>query len=338
VIRSASTIHNNAIVTTVTTVLKGVVVFDLARIQPEIRLQLFQGVKILVAASNNLGISLTEMNKLLNAWILQLPKLQNASDEYDILPEDYADASLHKKAIAMLRGLAFEPAIRRALRKLGIGSELSGKERNDLLLDNGEEAEAKLAKGRQKKTYIKCRKQHELLVKCHHSRSKREKAILAFAERLNLPVEVVRPHHDLYYDTEFAYLFTSIGNGFYHPVGNAYKYAPTDEQREWLRHIGIYNQKQANNAIYVARAVDLTPKATGIPCPKKTCPDRYNCRFLPNYPKICWKPGEINPLAPWVRIEDFWTLLKDDENELSVPLSGRQILCPEHYCTSPALA
>ena len=160
-------------------------------------------------------------------------------------------------------------------------------------------------------------------VKCMRSRTTKTPAkVVSAARMLSVSPEAFLTHSDQYRASNFDVVATSIGNAFYETLededGNLmYKFQPTDAGKKFIKQLKppVDNetalQEFVYNKVYFASSLDIAVSTkSGVICNKRSCLDKSDCGFIPNYPVINF--GNITELSPdfipspknhWIEIE-----------------------------------
>jgi len=161
-------------------------------------------------------------------------------------------------------------------------------------------------------------------VKCMRSRTTKTPAkVTAEAKRLGVTAEAFLAHSDQYRASHFNVVATSIGNAFYETLededGNMiYKFQPTEQGKKFIARLKPPSKTEAAlqefvyNKVYLAASADLTvSRESGVVCGKRSCLQKSDCGFIPNYPVINF--GNIEEMPPdvipspnnnWIQIEN----------------------------------
>lgn len=82
-----------------------------------------------------------------------------------------------------------------------------------------------------------------------------------------------------------------------------YKFQPTQEGIQFIQRLNPFSSNEADlqelvyNQVYLACSLDIAvSRQSGVICNKRSCSDKYNCGFIPNYPVINF--GNIDELPP----------------------------------------
>lgn len=251
--------------------------------------------------------------------------------QYNIPIEYLADTLNEPKVIPMIRGKAFEFSVLKKLQEIlhkdnwqpikDVMNAQLGSHDEDVSIINPKtgkrySVECKLAgKGRFKKVKSG---EYIINVKCMRSRTMGENIVQRLAPQLGISVESLSCHNDQYRQTDFDLVVTSIGNAFYETDDDGlFIWEPTDEGKEFLsRLLGETNpelQQQAGfNKMFVASSKDLAVGNGFQKCVRKTCTDKDNCGFIPNYPPIIFDGETLRPTNGWYPIEEIETILNRD--------------------------
>jgi hypothetical protein len=250
--------------------------------------------------------------------------------EYSIPVEYLADTLYEPKVVPMIRGKAFEYSVIKKLQEI-----LPSNEWIISKATAGEEAfyhdtdvrvfhkrtgrtirlECKLSK---KQGYHLFTDGHsEIRVKCMRSRTLGDAKVKELAPKLGIDKKALGAHRDQYVAADFDIVVTSIGNAFYRTDSKSHLYIwkPTEIEKDFLVKLGATEsdtQKDfAFNAMFIAKTKDLiASSSTGVTCTKKKCSNKANCGFIPNYPVIRFDPKSVQPLKPWLSIEQAQAVFK----------------------------
>ncbi len=248
---------------------------------------------------------------------------------YNIPIEYLADTLNEPKVIPMIRGKAFEFSVLKKLQEILNADEWKpikdvmnaqlGSHDEDVSILNVRtnkrySVECKLAgKGRFKKARTG---EYIINVKCMRSRTMGESIVQRLAPQLGISVESLSSHNDQYRQTDFDLVVTSIGNAFYETDDDGlFFWNPNKAGQEFLNKLlGKSNpevqQQEAFNKMYVASSQDLTIGNGYQKCNRRSCIDKENCGFIPNYPQIIFNAKTLRPTNGWLPIEEIETILK----------------------------
>jgi hypothetical protein len=249
-------------------------------------------------------------------------------EHYNIPIEYLADTLNEPKVIPMIRGKAFEFSVLKKLQEIlnendwkpikDVMNAQLGSHDEDVSIINARTSkrfsvECKLAgKGRFKKAKTG---EYIINVKCMRSRTMGENIVLRLAPQLGISVESLSCHNDQYRQTDFDLVVTSIGNAFYETDDDGlFFWNPCEEGEKFLNKLlGESNpelQQQAGfNKMYVASSQDLSVGNGYQKCARKTCTNKENCGFIPNYPPIIFDAITLRPTNGWLPIEEIETIL-----------------------------
>lgn len=249
-------------------------------------------------------------------------KIEQYCREYDIPLEYLADTLNDPKVIPMIRGKAFEFSVMLMLNNLlpqetwragkpVLNPQLGSHDKDVVLthLPSGKTVtiECKLA-GKGKCTIAKDGTTR-IAVKCMRSRTLGAAMVADIAPKRGVSPEVLAIHNDQYMPEDFDVVVTSIGNAFYQTnKEGAFEWQPTLSQTEFLERLNferiMAHKEFAFLRMYVATSSDLVVHAgNGVVCSRKSCTNRSNCGFIPNYPIIEFAPTSTRPAARWIPIE-----------------------------------
>lgn len=160
---------------------------------------------------------------------------------------------------------------------------------------------------------------HRIEVKCMRSRTLGKEMQERLAPSIGVSVEQLGIHNDQYRASDFEILITSIGNAFYETDDNGlFIWKPDITGVDFLKNLSsitIHNiQNFAFHKLYVARSIDLIPhrktnSVQEVICSRSKCESRYDCGFIPNYPKIFFRDNAQKPEHPWYDLSDIEILL-----------------------------
>lgn len=163
-------------------------------------------------------------------------------------------------------------------------------------------------------------------VKCMRSRTTKTPAKVAVeAKRLGVSEEAFLAHSDQYRASHFNVVATSIGNAFYETLededGNMiYKFQPTEQGKKFIERLKPSSNMEAvlqefvYNKVYLAASADLAVSMeSGVICGKKSCQNKSNCGFIPNYPIINFGNIEEMPLDIIPFPQNHWTAIENCE-------------------------
>lgn len=160
-------------------------------------------------------------------------------------------------------------------------------------------------------------------VKCMRSRTTLSaKRVQAAARSMGLPESVVAVHSDQYRTRNFDIVATSLANAFYQTnlEEMTYEFKPTVEGRKFIERLNPPSETDLQtfvyNRIYLAKSEDLiVSERTGIHCIRRTCDNKTDCGFIPNYPLLNFgsldAEGAPVPVNDWVEISKAQTLFED---------------------------
>ncbi len=178
--------------------------------------------------------------------------------------------------------------------------------------------ECKLAK-KGSYRYLPKEQLHRIEVKCMRSRTLGKEMQERLAPLMGVSVEQLGVHNDQYRASDFELLITSIGNAFYETDDmGLFIWNPDKKGVGFLQKLSsnpINNiQNFAFHKLYVAKSTDLLPRHTtdstqDIICSRSKCQSRYDCGFIPNYPKIFFEDNSPKPNPPWYDLSDIELLL-----------------------------
>ena len=251
----------------------------------------------------------------------EIEKLKKICTSYDIEFENLSDIINDPKLMPMLRGKSFEYTALRALEKIlpknfiieqpKSNSQL-GMHDIDIQVTTPDKkqhsCECKLgAKGKFK--FDAKNEQYVLEIKCMQSRTKGEEIVKKMAPKIGVSVQQLEVHNDQYRKQDFDYVITTIGNNFYttNKEDGMYIFNPNEIQKKFLSRFNCKTQQEAFNLIFFAKSKDLTiNKENNIVCRRKKCTDKYNCNFIPNYPRMIFQNNNIKPDFPWFPINEIF--------------------------------
>lgn len=153
-------------------------------------------------------------------------------------------------------------------------------------------------------------------VKCMRSRTLGDARIAQLAPIIGVTEPVLKVHNDQYVPSDFDVVLTSIGNAFYvtNPDTDMFEWSPSETGIAFLKKMFDTENEDllkdlAFNRMYVATSEKIAIKdGNWHNCTRRSCINRKNCGFIPNYPKIYFPPFSNNRFADttngWFRIED----------------------------------
>lgn len=250
-------------------------------------------------------------------WI---DKVKAFCDAYNIPYEYLAETLYEPKVIPMIRGKAFEFSAWLRLQTL-LPQEEFHVDKISMNAQRGQHdvdiqvlhlptqvtlsVECKLAS---KGSYHRKDDKHQLSVKCMRSRTLGAKMVTQEAKKLGIDPDLLQIHNDNYLPQDFDVVLTSLANAFY--VTNdtgIFVWQPTHAEMLFLQHLfpdqpSTALKQSAFHAMYVARSDDLAIHPNnGKMCQRKNCPQKTNCGFIPNYPRLIFD-GTLSEF-PWHPLE-----------------------------------
>jgi hypothetical protein len=155
-------------------------------------------------------------------------------------------------------------------------------------------------------------KQPLIRVKCMRSRTLGEEAAKQKSKLTGKDYKSFMVHNDQYIVSDFDLVVTSLGNAFYQTNDKGlFEWDPSPSGRKFLESMGVSNQQEAFNKLYIARSIDLLSNIeNSIECTRKKCSDK-NCNFIPNYPFIYFDKTTLKPTHPWHEVEEIESLLRN---------------------------
>ena len=261
-------------------------------------------------------------------WI---ERLQAVCEKYAISIEHLDYILEDPKVIPMIRGKAFEFAVRDRIAALLSEANYNvsnpfinpqaGSEKLDVLVHRLSDSkvfslECKLAKkgdfAFKEMIYKALPKQpfYRIRVKCMRSRTLGEKAAEVMAKRTGLTKEEHLIHSDQYLPKDFDFVVTTIANAFFQTDDEGYfVWQPGERAEKFLSLIGVDSPTSAFDKMYIARSYDLrVASENSFKCTRKKCDNKEACGFIPNYPEMYFDVnGKV--LAPWYTLESLETLL-----------------------------
>lgn len=256
-------------------------------------------------------------------WVEELVKFSQC---YDLEIEYITEILNDPKVIPMIRGKSFEFTVKKYIVELlpktyeitnpRLNAQ-TGMQDVDVLIINQQTnqkytLECKLAsKG---SFHPNTKGNPWLAVKCMRSRTLGDEAAQQRANTTGLAYELWKTHTDQYRQEDFDFVVTSMANTFYQTnEHNLYVWNPDEQAQLFLNKLGINNQQQAFNKMFIARSKDLIATENNqikyqTKCTRKKC-SNSNCGFIPNYPKIFFDMNTGNPLPPWFPLDQLESLL-----------------------------
>lgn len=259
----------------------------------------------------------------IDAWIADVYRY---CSRYDIPAKYLVEIVSDPKVIPMIRGKAFEysamlllrrvlPAERWIVDKVSMNAAFGFHDMDVRVIHiptrKVVSVECKLAKkggfsAKQNDSYVR--------VKCMRSRTLGDEMIEKLSHKTGIPQPVVKTHNDQYLPTDFDVVMTSIANAFYETEEDTgmYLWQPKPKASEFLK--GLLTgadkddeklQQVAFEKVYLAQADDLTVKTGNTAtCSRKSCHNKSNCGFIPNYPLIHFSNKKTLPERPWYDLAD----------------------------------
>jgi len=255
-------------------------------------------------------------------------KIEQYCELYNLPIQYLADTLYEPKVIPMIRGKSFEYTVITRLTQL-----LPANEWLITKATSGEQAfhdtDVRLVHKRTGKPIrLECKlagkegyRHHsdghsEIRVKCMRSRTLGDAKVKELAPKLNISKEALSSHRDQYVSADFDVVVTTIGNAFYRTDkgSHLYMWSPTDEEISFLVALGGSPDSLkdfAFNSIYIAITKDLIAHpSNNIVCTRKSCNNKTNCGFIPNYPIIKFDSKSHQPINGWKSIDQAQAVFK----------------------------
>lgn len=148
-------------------------------------------------------------------------------------------------------------------------------------------------------------------VKCMRSRTLGSAKVIQRSAELGIAENKLSAHSDSYTDSEFDFVASSLSNAFYDTdktTLNYFWHASAEEQLS-ISNIAknhFAEPKQISSEfIFLAKAKDLTPLRSGVPCTRKKCPDKLKCQFIPNFPYVNFQNATYTIQNPWFEVSEI---------------------------------
>jgi hypothetical protein len=244
------------------------------------------------------------------------------------IPVEYLAGTLNEpKVVPMIRGKAFEFSVLKSLKDtLNPDKWITQKDVMNAQLGSHDEDVSIINRNTNKRYSVECKlagkgrfKKEKsgnfiINVKCMRSRTLGESIVQRLAPQLNLPVDVLLLHNDQYRATDFDLVVTSIGNAFYETNDEGlFFWNPDKNGIEFLQK--LLNKKEnelqeaAFNKMYVAKASDLAVGSGHQTCVRRSCTNKDNCGFIPNYPPIIFDKTTLKPTNGWSDFDEIENVL-----------------------------
>ena len=266
-----------------------------------------------------------------NSWS---SKVYSLCIKYNIPINYLAEIMLDPKVMPMLRGKAFEYSVLEKFSSiLDQENWVVDKVAMNAQYELHDEDITVTHKETSKKIRIECKLSDKesyrckngvsiIRVKCMRSRTLGENKIKTLAPKIGIPENVLKVHNDQYTINNFDFVVTSIANAFYRTDKKTglYEWKPTEIELEFLKNLSQNSNINSSdelksfafNKIYIAKSTDLhiVPK-NSVLCTRRTCTNKSNCGFIPNYPIIKFNLQTKLPYTPWYEIEHSLPLFKE---------------------------
>ena len=222
------------------------------------------------------------------------------------------------KLVPMIRGIGFEYVVEKDLTQIFINSDrfkitkpvINAQfeirdvdvEIFDTKFQKQIAIECKLAKNNSFRSKTTKNNFPHCSIKIMRSRTLGDQKIAEFSKKENIEISKINSHKDSYLSNHFDYIVTNLRNAFYRTTEEGlFRFSPTKDEVNFLQQffgvssVNEVDQKLKNTHFYI-KAEKLIPKNSGTECPRKTCQDKHQCEFIPNYPifrldNLCaWKP------------------------------------------------
>ncbi len=247
-----------------------------------------------------------------------LSHLRSYCSEHGLDIESLPSLFDEPKLVPMIRGIGFEYVVEKDLKQIFsnsdrftvnkpiINAQFEIKDVDVEIFDrksqNKISIECKLAKNNSFRIKTKKNNFPHCSIKIMRSRTLGEQKIAEFSKKENIDINKVSSHKDSYLSNHFDYIVTNLRNAFYRTTEDGlFRFAPTKDEVNFLEKFFEVSSKnevdeKLKNTHFYIKAEKLTPKNSGIECPRKACQNKHECEFIPNYPifrldNFCsWKP------------------------------------------------
>ena len=134
--------------------------------------------------------------------------------------------------------------------------------------------------------------------------------VAELAPKVGVSTALLSAHADSYRVADFDVVLTTIGNTFYRTSEKGeYEFKPTETELEFLERINPGHPDHKVGAFEKMYVIEATSLCVGnrkhpIICPRRNCPDKQNCGFIPNYPLIHFPEKSPTPSNGWTSIKE----------------------------------